>query len=62
MGSKLIWIAASFAYGALSAAIYFWICRGKRMPNLKRRTAIAFGAYTLFGLLVVRVLYLILGR
>lgn len=59
MGSKLIWIAASFVYGAVSAAIYVFACwRGKKR-HLLRRGVLSFAAYTAVTLMLVRVVWLL---
>lgn len=57
MGSKLIWIAASFAYGAVSAAIYVLACRLRGKNKLMKRALLSFAFYTTMGLLIVRVLW-----
>lgn len=57
MGSKLIWIAASFAYGAVSAAIYILACRLRGKRGLLKRALLAFAGYTALGLLIVRILW-----
>ncbi|MBD5327657.1 MAG: hypothetical protein HDR46_05440 [Bacteroides sp.] len=56
MGSKLIWIAAALAYGAVCAAIYLFLQWRKKRPNLLRRAAVALVGYSAFGLAVVYVL------
>ncbi len=62
MGPLYIWIAASIAFGAVTAAIYIWICRGNRRPHLMQRAVIAFIAYTVVALFIVRILYKIAGE
>lgn len=57
MGSKLIWIAASFAYGAVSAAIYILACRLRGKRGLLKRALLSFAGYTALGLLIVRILW-----
>lgn len=57
MGSKLIWIAASFAYGAVSAAIYILACRLRGKRALLKRALLSFAGYTALGLLIVRILW-----
>lgn len=56
MGSKLIWIAAALAYGAVCAAIYIFMLWRKKRPNLLRRGIISLIGYSAFGLGVVYVL------
>ncbi len=56
MGSKLIWIAAALAYGAVSAAIYIFILWRKRRTGLLRKAIIAWLGYTAVALLIVWVL------
>lgn len=59
MGSKLIWIAAAFAYGALCAAIYILLSRRTGRKNPLRKAAISFAGFTAFGLVIVYILWLI---
>lgn len=61
MGSKLIWIAAAIAFGAVSAAIYILCCWRSGRKNLLRRALISFAGYTLFALAVVYVLLTLLS-
>lgn len=56
MGSKLIWIAAALAYGAVSAAIYVFVLWQKRVNGLIRKGIIAWFGYSLFALVVVWIL------
>lgn len=57
MGSKLIWIAAAFAYGAVCAAIYTFICWRTKRRRLILRAAISFAGFSAFGLAVVYLLW-----
>ncbi len=57
MGSKLIWIAAAFAYGAVCAAIYTFICRQSRKRRLALRAGVSFVAYSCIGLAVAYCLW-----
>lgn len=56
MGSKLIWIAAALAYGAVSAAIYIFLLWRKKKNHLFKRGIIAWFCYSFFGLMVVWIL------
>ena len=56
MGSKLIWIAAALAYGAVSAAIYIFLLWRKRVGGLLRKGIIAWFGYSLFALVIVWIL------
>ncbi len=56
MGSKLIWIAAALAYGAVSAAIYIFILWRKKRSGLLRKAIIAWFAYSIVALIIVWVL------
>lgn len=57
MGSKAIWIAAAFAYGAVCAAIYILMRRRDGRKKLTMRALCSFAGFTLFGLAVVEVLW-----
>lgn len=57
MGSKLVWIAAALAYGAVCAAIYVLLSRHAGKRRLMRRAVISFCGFTAFGMAAVYVLW-----
>lgn len=57
MGSLKIWIAASVAYAAISAAIYVFVCWRRGYRHLPLRSALSFLCYLVFGLAVVYLLH-----